>query len=102
MTEEEGRTTTEVDWKALAFSFLLSIGNETLWKPVLDTVCEHCYTIFPYNPREEEYDCGVIPKSLYSIIDCIYTQNFLMCPAYNPYKLKECEYAMQFAQKCLL
>lgn len=100
MNKEEGQTVSDVDWKGLVYSFLLSVGNDTQWEPVLNLVCERCYQQFSGNPREDEYYCEEIPISLFTVIDCSYVQNFVMCPTYNPHNAKECDYSMQYIKKC--
>lgn len=97
-TNEE-KVTTDVDWNGLVYSFLLSVGNDTRWLPVVTDSTSRCYNDF--SGSNDEIDCDVIPRSLYTVIDCAYVENYVKCPVFNPAGLKECSYTMQYAQKCL-
>lgn len=79
------------------YSFLLSVGNDTAWEPVITGAVNRCYSQYL---DDQGYDCGVIPFSMYSIIDCAYLENYLKCPTWNPQNLRECAFTAEYARKC--
>lgn len=97
VNEDESKQV-DVDWRGLVYSFLLSVGNDTLWTPVVNETVKRCYEQFS---NSGEFDCkGQIPKHLFHIIDCSYLENYLKCAKWNPHDLKECEYTYQYVKKC--
>lgn len=89
----------EVDPNGLIYSFLLSVGNDTQWLPVITESTQRCYDDIP---NTYENDCSNrMPKQLYSIIDCCYKENFLKCAKWNPFDIKECEYTTEYVSICL-
>lgn len=95
---EDGTTRIEIDKASLASSFLLSIENDEKWVPVVNSSIDKCYSQIS---AIGEFDCGTdIPKHLYLIIKCGYTENYLKCAKWNPFNLKECAFTMQYVQKC--
>lgn len=88
----------DIDPNGLIYSFLLSVGNDTKWQPVVTATVNDCNA--QYSVNQNGFDCDVIPSNLYSIIDCSYNEQFLKCPNYNPHNLKECEYTQQYIQQC--
>lgn len=89
----------DVNPGGLVHSFLLSVGNDSQWIPVLSASTTRCYSQF--SETSNGYECDVIPKNLFSVIDCSYNENYLKCPPWNPANLKECEFTYKFVQKCL-
>lgn len=88
----------DVDPNGLISSFLLSVGNDTKWRPVVTNAVTRCYE--QNSENQNGYDCEVIPMNLYLIIDCSYNEQFLKCPNYNPHNIKECEYTHQYIDQC--
>lgn len=80
------------------YSFMLSIGNETLWEPVITNSVSRCFTQFL--DMNAGFDCEIIPVSVFSIANCAYLENYLKCPKWNPDNIQECEYTSQYAKKC--
>lgn len=48
-----------VDYRGLAYSFLLSVGNDTVWMPVIEGSTQRCYD--DNLGAVEGYQCNVIP-----------------------------------------
>jgi hypothetical protein len=46
----------KVDYKGLIYSFLLSVGNNTIWKNTIETSSKTCFEQF--DGANEGYDCG--------------------------------------------
>lgn len=92
----QGRATIIVD--GIHDAFLLSVGNDTRWAPVVRTAVDRCYE--DLIGVDDGYSCDIIPKNLYMIIDCCYNENFLKCPTWNPHNLKECQYTYDYISKC--
>jgi hypothetical protein len=95
-----GSTTekTEVKQEGLVYSFLLSVGNDTAWRPVVENSVSRCHT--QLSEKENAYDCEVIPKNLYLMVDCAYLENYLKCSKWNPYSYEECPYTHEYVTKC--
>lgn len=89
----------DVDWHGLVYSFLLSVGNDTKWEPVLMDSVARCNEQF--GGTANGYECSVIPLSLYDVIGCSYIQNYLKCANWNPYEMPECKYTYEFASTCI-
>lgn len=83
----------------LIYSFMLSVGNDTQWKPVISESSNNC--VLQFDGAGGEMDCEVIPKSLYDILNCVYSRNYQKCPPWNPYGLEACQYTMMFVKKCM-
>jgi hypothetical protein len=88
----------DVNWEGLVSSFLLSVGNDTAWFPVINGSIYRCYSQF--SEKNNEYDCGVIPRNLYLITDCGYIENYLKCPNWNPSQIDTCTYSHEYISKC--
>lgn len=91
-------TDTVFDINGLIYSFMLSIGNDSAWLPVITASTSRCYD--QYGGNDEGMDCGVIPVSIYDVIECSLVENFLKCANWNPYNIAECDYTYQYIQKC--
>lgn len=87
-----------INWHGLANSVLFSVNNDTRWVPVVKKSAEYCYN--QNINGTSVYDCDVIPMSLYDIIDCIYAEDFLNCPVWNPNQIPECKYTREFIENC--
>lgn len=96
-----GSTTekTDVRKEGLVYSFLLSVGNDTSWLPVVENSVSRCHSQF--SEANNDYDCGVVPLNLYLMVDCAYLQNYLKCPKWNPYGYEECAFTNEYVQKCV-
>ena len=88
----------EINFRGLVYSFMLSIGNDSLWDPVVNNVVSRCYDQF--GAVGTEFDCDVIPLSLYEVIRCSYNQNFLQCPTWNSHGIEECKYTYDYVSQC--
>lgn len=97
---DDGNTTATFMQEGMVYSFLLSVGNDTAWLPVITASTQRCTDQFGGN--DEGFDCDVIPISLYTIMDCSYNQNYLKCPTWNSYNLAACDYTYQYVQKCFV
>jgi hypothetical protein len=80
------------------YSFMLSIGNESIWEPVITNAINRCFSEFA--SINDGYDCGLIPFNIYDVADCAYLENYLKCPSWNPSGLPECKYTYQYAKDC--
>lgn len=99
---DTGNETVGVNWQRLADSFLLSVGNKTIWREVIYLSIERCYEQY-VDDSSMEYECGdQVPSYLYDIIDCSYIENFLKCPLWNRRKVKECVYTSQYVESCFI
>lgn len=84
----------------IIYSFMLSIGNDSAWKPVVETAAKHCNDVVE---KKAEYTNCNIPKHLYRIIDCVYSENYFNCPenVWNPDGLNlECQHAKDYIDQC--
>lgn len=97
-TNEIVKKNIDVDWQGLVYSFLLSVENNTQWLPVVTQSTYECYVQF--GGSDEGIDCDFIPKSLESVINCANKFNYIRCPPWNPFRIPECKYTMEFAQHC--
>lgn len=90
----------EANWKEIVGSFMMSLGNDTLWTAVINDTVQQCFSQFS---NSFEYDCNnQIPKNLFDIIDCCYHEHFLKCAKWNPNNLAECEYTYKYVQHCFV
>lgn len=80
-------------------SFMLSVGNETIWEPVITNAINRCFS--QNEGSDQGFDCGIIPVAIYSIADCAYLEHFLKCPKWNPSGLSQCVYTHQYAKECI-
>lgn len=87
-----------VDWNGLVYSFMLSVGNDSQWLPVVNSSSYRCF--LTYSESQNGFYCDVIPLNLFDVIGCCYNENFLKCPPWNPYKIKECEQTWQYVKQC--
>jgi hypothetical protein len=87
-----------IDPKGFVYSFMMSVGNETIWEPVITNAISRCFTQNEGN--DQGFDCGIVSHNIYYIADCAYLEHFLKCPKWNPYGLNECAYTHEFAMKC--
>lgn len=83
--------------KGIANGLMLSIGNDSRWTSVIEISVERCYEQF-FDPTPSRF-CA-IPDSIFEVIDCTYTQNFMKCPIWNPHGIAECEYTMRYVTEC--
>lgn len=83
----------------LIYSFMLSVGNDTQWAPVITGSSEKC--ISQFDGAGGEMDCDVIPMAFYDVLNCVYSQNYQKCPTWNPHGIEACQYTIQFVQKCM-
>lgn len=99
-TNDDGSVAkSDINTTSLIASFLLSVGNDTRWAPVVTNSVQRCYDDL-YQSKEGKLFCDILPKTLYSVIDCTYNENFLKCPVWNPHNLIECEYTYKYVEKC--
>jgi hypothetical protein len=88
----------QVDHKGLSYSFLLSVGNDTSWEPIIRSSTSRCFDDrFGFT---DGYQCDVIPLSLFEVITCCYKENFLKCPNYNPKRVSGCKATYEFIELC--
>ena len=52
---EDGSGVLRMDYKGLIFSYLLSVGNDTRWVPVISTAAKTCFDHF--DGANEGYSC---------------------------------------------
>ena len=98
VTNDDGSTHSDVSAEGLIYSFLLSVGNDTQWSPVINNTVARCYSQF--SDTNEFYCKGAIPSFLMEVIDCCYIENYLKCPKWNPSSLPECDYTYKYVQQC--
>lgn len=100
-TNEDGSYgPTSMNPAALVTSFLLSVGNDTQWAPVVTNSVQRCYDDI-WGASDGTVLCGFIPISFFDIINCCYIEDYLKCPNYNPYSLSECDYTYKFVKDCM-
>lgn len=90
---------TVVDPAGLIYSFMLSVGNDTQWEPIITESVNWCND--QYGGVTSKYECKVIPLNLYEIVDCTTVQDYLKCPPWNPHNLPECQQTQEFVRDCL-
>jgi hypothetical protein len=114
--KDDGSGQFETDVSGLVNSFLLSVGNDTLWKPVLEISLGRCNDQF--KDYAEEFYCSgsevqvevdktmnqmlsisELPKDFLPTAFCSYLENFIKCPRYNPDPA--CKITMKYVQKCM-
>lgn len=77
---------------------MMSVDEDENWVPVVTLSIDRCYDQFS---ATGEFDCGTeIPRHLYLIINCAYTENYLKFAKWNPFGIKECTYTMQYVKMC--
>lgn len=89
----------DINRDALISSFLLSVGNSTLWAPIVSATVYKCYQEL-WGTHVKEEVCSFIPGSFYPIVSCSYTENFLKCPVWNPQQINECNFTLEYVEKC--
>lgn len=68
---DDGTSQVDVDWRAVVSSFLLSVGNDTQWTPIVNETVQRC---FEQHGNTGEYICeGLIPINLPPIVNCSYS-----------------------------
>lgn len=100
VTEDENGniTNAEMHLDPLISSFLLSVGNDSAWIPVITNSVNRCYNdLWSTN---EGYSCDFIPNSFYEIVGCAYLENYLKCPVWNPSNILECQYTHRHVEYC--
>jgi hypothetical protein len=88
----------DVNCAGLVGSFLMSVGNDSQWLPVINASVTRCFS--QMSGSNTGYDCTVVPNSLYAIADCSYKENYLKCPNWNPNKYEACTYSHDYIEKC--
>jgi hypothetical protein len=58
---DDGSGQLKVDYRGMVYSFMLSVGNESVWTPVIEISSKTCYDQFAGS--EDGFFCG----SLFSI-----------------------------------
>lgn len=83
----------------ITYSFMLSVGNDTQWTPLITETSNRCVSQFAGDGGR--VTCEVIPEAFYHVINCGYIQNYLKCPTWNPAGINECQYTYQFVKLCM-
>ena len=89
----------DIDFKGIVNSFLMSVGYDESWGPVLNEVVLRCYDQF--SASDGGFECMSMPAEIFDIIGCSYKQNFLKCPSWNPQRIFECQYTYEYVTKCM-
>lgn len=89
----------EIESAGLIESFLLSVKDSDLWRPVVTSSTNRCYNDNIGNFHGYYY-CKIIPNSLFSVIGCCYKENYLKCPTWNPGNDDRCDATRQFVEEC--
>lgn len=98
VTNADNSSSIEVESQGFVTSFMMSIGNDSAWTKIVHDSVERCYNQLIFF---DQLGCnGRIPLAIYDIIDCAYLENFLRCPKYNPYEIKECEDTYKYVDDC--
>lgn len=85
---------------AVSVAFLITVGNDTKWVPVVKQSVQTCYNELWLPSETITYDCNFQPSNFLPIIDCIYLTNFLHCPTWNPHNLDKCFYTKKYLEEC--
>lgn len=96
------------DWNSLAavnitgliYSFMLSVGNDSQWEPLITQSVVECNQE-RFSRKVSQLRCGVLPERLYDVINCVYMQCFVKCPTWNPHGLKNCHRTYQYVNNCV-
>lgn len=89
----------EMNLESLVEVFLSTVIDDKKWEPVLRNSVKSCHDKL-WGTIDGE-SCGFIPNSLFAVISCVYTENFLHCPHWNPNELSECGSIHDYVKKCL-
>jgi hypothetical protein len=65
----DGSEKLEVDYKGIVYSFLLSVGNSTIWAPIIETSMKTCYEQFNYAGEGYYCDGLKVQESDYLYVD---------------------------------
>lgn len=84
--------------KGLTYSFALSIGNSSNWMDIIETACTNCYE---NTEKTDDFDSCGIPLSLFTVIDCAYSEMFIKCAEFNPHRIEECALTKEYVRDCL-
>lgn len=88
-----------INKEALVESYMMSVSNNSVWQPVVEASVSICMERFA--GESFDHECHVIPRTLYSVIDCTYIENFMGCPLWNPDNDDQCEFTSQYVQECM-
>lgn len=78
---------------------MISVGSDSVWEPVVSKSTQRCYDDF--NGVSKDLYCNAPMNFLYDIVNCVYKENFLRYPNYNPSGLTGCEAARQYIDECM-
>lgn len=98
MKKVEGAEGFVINEAGIISSYMLSVWNDTRWEEVVTKSVKKCYNK-EQNPNELN-NCGV-PQAIFTIAPCVYLEDFINCPVWNPMKLDACQYTKQYVKDCL-
>lgn len=87
-----------VDASRISYSFLLSVGGDIGWQPVINQSVRRCFDQVENTPVQYEYeDCPGMPTILNKIVNCCYKENFLRCARWNQSN-EDCVFAYKYVE----
>lgn len=84
----------------LIYSFMLSIGNDSQWEPLITQSVVECNQKH-FSGESSQLRCDILPERMYDVITCVYTMCFVKCPTWNPYGLENCHRTYQYVNDCV-
>lgn len=88
----------DLDWHAIAKIFMSSVGNDTMWEPIINNVVLRCYNQFGVSVTD--YDCEFFTTAYSDMIYCTVKQIYLQCPKWNLEGLENCKHTYEYVSKC--
>lgn len=95
---DESIARVEINLEPLVAVFLSTVKDDKKWEPVVRSAVKKCYD--GLWGTFDGHLCGFIPNSFFPIVSCVYTENFLHCPVWNPQELPECGTIRNYVEKC--
>lgn len=98
IVSDDWNSSTDINITGLIYSFMLSVGNDSQWVPLITgsvTECNHFFT------KSSKLHCGILPERMYNVITCVYKGCFVKCPTWNPHELENCHRTYHYVNKCL-
>lgn len=100
IVSDDWNSSTDINITGLIYSFMLSIGNDSQWKPLITRSVVACNEQH-FLTKGSQLRCGILPERMYDVITCVYKQCFVKCPTWNPRALENCHRTYQYVNKCL-
>lgn len=100
VVSDDWNSSTDINITGLIYSFMISIGNDSQWEPLIAKSvieCNHRH----FSEKTSQLYCKILPERMYDVITCVYKRCFVKCPTWNPHELEGCHRTYQYVNKCL-